>query len=567
MVQQEPSEVAELIGRSNRLGSDRRNTNYAGGNTSAKGTATDPVTGEPVELLWVKGSGGDLGTLTPAGLAVLRLDRLRALTGVYPGVRARGRDGGRVRLLPAWPGRGGGVRASRAWGGGVRASRARAGARPVHRHGHARAGGRAARGPSAPGLGDRVRHRGRRRGADRGVLRRPGRLGALAPPRVPARPGHRRTAPGQPRHDRRRTRRPRDHRVGRDQRRSARRTRWRSSTGAQRYLDEHGAGEPFGSEITGFGPLPAPAAPGPRRGAGAAAARPGQHRPAAGRATTPATPRCWISWPGASTRGWRRSAPPARTTSCAPRSRRWCWTCRRPRRWPRWPTGSASCTPPTGRPTGGTTSGTPRADSPPMRGADPAIVLVPGVGMFSFGADKQTARVAGEFYVNAINVMRGAESVSAYAPIGESEKFRIEYWELEEAKLRRRPRPKAAGGPGRPGHRGRVWHRAGHRAAAGRRGSVRGARRPGRRRGQAGGRGHRDRRRGRGRHRRRHRRGQHRRGVRRGGARVRRGGPGGQQRRPVGVQAAGRHHRGRLGHPARGDGARARSWCPARRPG
>ena len=63
-----------------------RNTNYAGGNTSAKGTATDPVTGEPVELMWVKGSGGDLGTLTEAGLAVLRLDRLRALAGVYPGV-------------------------------------------------------------------------------------------------------------------------------------------------------------------------------------------------------------------------------------------------------------------------------------------------------------------------------------------------------------------------------------------------------------------------------------------------------------------------------------------------
>src|SRR5205823_4519783 len=80
--------------------------------------------------------------------------------------------------------------------------------------------------------------------------------------------------------------------------------------------------------------------------------------------------------------------------------------------------------------------------SPPMRGADPAIVLVPGVGMFSFGADAQTARVAGEFYLNAINVMAGAESVSAYAPIPEREKFRIEYWELEEAKLRRRPKPK-----------------------------------------------------------------------------------------------------------------------------
>ncbi|HEY8590183.1 MAG TPA: class II aldolase/adducin family protein, partial [Naasia sp.] len=78
--------VAALIARSNRLGADPRNTNYAGGNTSAKGTDTDPVTGEQVELMWVKGSGGDLGTLTEPGLAVLRLDRLRALTGVYPGV-------------------------------------------------------------------------------------------------------------------------------------------------------------------------------------------------------------------------------------------------------------------------------------------------------------------------------------------------------------------------------------------------------------------------------------------------------------------------------------------------
>ena len=80
-----PPEVDALVGRSNRLGSDPRNTNYAGGNTSAKATVTDPVTGQPAELMWVKGSGGDLGTLTPAGLAVLRLDRLRALPGVYRG--------------------------------------------------------------------------------------------------------------------------------------------------------------------------------------------------------------------------------------------------------------------------------------------------------------------------------------------------------------------------------------------------------------------------------------------------------------------------------------------------
>src|SRR5205085_7397568 len=81
-------------------------------------------------------------------------------------------------------------------------------------------------------------------------------------------------------------------------------------------------------------------------------------------------------------------------------------------------------------------------DSPAIRGADPLVVLVPGVGMFSYGKDKQTARVAGEFYVNAINVMRGAEGLSTYAPIDEAEKFRIEYWALEEAKLQRMPKPK-----------------------------------------------------------------------------------------------------------------------------
>lgn len=79
------------------------------------------------------------------------------------------------------------------------------------------------------------------------------------------------------------------------------------------------------------------------------------------------------------------------------------------------------------------------SDSPAIRGSDPAIVLVPGIGMWSFGTDAHDARVAGEFYVNAINVMRGAESVSSYQPIDEAEKFAIEYWALEEAKLRRRP--------------------------------------------------------------------------------------------------------------------------------
>jgi rhamnulose-1-phosphate aldolase/alcohol dehydrogenase len=87
-----------------------------------------------------------------------------------------------------------------------------------------------------------------------------------------------------------------------------------------------------------------------------------------------------------------------------------------------------------------------RADSPKMRDANPVVYLVPGVGMITFAADKSTARIAGEFYVNAINVMRGAASVSTYRGLPEQEAFDIEYWLLEEAKLQRMPKPKALAG-------------------------------------------------------------------------------------------------------------------------
>lgn len=83
-----------------------------------------------------------------------------------------------------------------------------------------------------------------------------------------------------------------------------------------------------------------------------------------------------------------------------------------------------------------------RPDSPAMRDPYPVIILVPGVGMFSYAADKATARIAGEFYVNAINVMRGAEAIDEYVALPEQEAFDIEYWALEEAKLRRMPKPK-----------------------------------------------------------------------------------------------------------------------------
>jgi rhamnulose-1-phosphate aldolase/alcohol dehydrogenase len=87
-----------------------------------------------------------------------------------------------------------------------------------------------------------------------------------------------------------------------------------------------------------------------------------------------------------------------------------------------------------------------RADSPKLRDPNPVVFLVPGVGMMTFAADKATARIAGEFYVNAINVMRGASGVDRYVGLDEQEAFDIEYWLLEEAKLLRMPKPKSLAG-------------------------------------------------------------------------------------------------------------------------
>jgi len=86
------------------------------------------------------------------------------------------------------------------------------------------------------------------------------------------------------------------------------------------------------------------------------------------------------------------------------------------------------------------------ADSPPLRDADPVIILVAGYGLVSFAADKTTARLAAEYYTHALHVMRGAEAVGGYQGLAEDEAFRIEYWALEEAKLKRQPAPKALAG-------------------------------------------------------------------------------------------------------------------------
>ena len=86
------------------------------------------------------------------------------------------------------------------------------------------------------------------------------------------------------------------------------------------------------------------------------------------------------------------------------------------------------------------------SNSPPMRDPNPVVILYPGIGMFTFAKDKQTARVAAEFYINAINVMKGAEAISEYTSLPRQEAFNIEYWVLEEAKLQRMPKPKPLSG-------------------------------------------------------------------------------------------------------------------------
>ncbi|GAA0513308.1 rhamnulose-1-phosphate aldolase [Paractinoplanes deccanensis] len=408
--------VRELLERSNRLGADPRNTNYAGGNTSAKGSETDPVTGEPTELVWVKGSGGDLGTLTEKGLAVLRLDRLRALTRTYPGVE---REDEMVAAFDyCLHGRGGAAPSiDTAMHGLVEA--------PHVDHLHPDSGIAIATAADGPALtkeifGDRVlwvpwRRPGFQLGLDIAAVQRanPQAIGVILG-------GHGITA-------------------------------WGATSAeceansleiiktAERYLAEHGRPDPFGArKVTSL--------PDEARHRRAAEIFPylrglaSTDRPQVGHYTDSDVVLDFVNSERLEELGAKGTscpdhflrtkvkplildtAPDAPLEQVIERAKELHAAYREDYQayYDRHAT----------------------AESPAIRGADPAIVLVPGVGMFSFGANKQTARVAGEFYVNAINVMRGAESVSAYAPIDESEKFRIEYWALEEAKLQRMPKPK-----------------------------------------------------------------------------------------------------------------------------
>jgi rhamnulose-1-phosphate aldolase/alcohol dehydrogenase len=410
--------VAELLDRSHVLGADRRNTNYAGGNTSAKAEIRDPATGSPVEVMWVKGSGGDLGTLTAAGLCCVRVDRLRALQDVYPGVE---REDEMVALLDhCLVGKGGAAPSIDTPSHGL--------IETLHvDHLHPDAVIALATAVDGERLtrecfGDRVRWVPWRRpgwqlGLDCAAIQRehPETIGVVLG-------GHGLTTWGN----------------------SSQECQDRSLEAiatAQRFLDERGRPDPFGDVVAGWEPLPVD-----ERHRRAAALAPvirglcSTDGPVIGHyddsevvldfvardAVTRLVPlgtSCPDHFLRTKVRPLLLDTPADADLDTVVARLRELHTGYREEYAAYY---QRHATP----------------DSPPMRGADPAIVLVPGVGMFSFGRDSQTARIAGEFYVNAINVMRGAEAVSTYQPIPESEKFRIEYWSLEEAKLQRMPKPK-----------------------------------------------------------------------------------------------------------------------------
>ncbi|MFZ1062395.1 MAG: bifunctional aldolase/short-chain dehydrogenase [Acidimicrobiales bacterium] len=414
-----PREVIELLERSHRLGADPRNTNYAGGNTSTKALIADPVTGTDTEVMWVKGSGGDLGTLQEAGLAMLRIDRLRALVGVYPGPE---REDEMVAAFDfCMHGRGGAAPSiDTAMHGLVACSNVD--------HLHPDAGialATAADGErlTAQCFGETVvwvpwRRPGFQLGLDIAAIHEanPQAIGCILG-------GHGITAWGESSDE--------------CESRSLHIIRT-----AEEFLVKNGRPEPFGKVVEANKPL-AEAARRARaaeifpllRGLASTDTRQVGHYSDAevvldfvSRERMAELAALGTSCPDHFLRTKVRPMVvdlpgDAPLDALEARIRELHQDYRRDYRayYERYA----------------------NADSPPMRGADPAVVLVPGVGMFSFGRDKQTARVASEFYINAINVMHGAESVSTYAPISEAEKFRIEYWELEEQKLRRMAPPKA----------------------------------------------------------------------------------------------------------------------------
>ena len=410
--------VKELLERSNRLGANPKFTNYAGGNTSAKGSAIDPLTGDQVEVLYVKGSGGDLGTLTEKGLATLYLERLRGMTSVYRGLDYEDEMFGLFDFCAF--GRGGAAPSiDTAMHGLVD--------QPHVDHLHpdsiiALATSKDGRELTQKCFGDEIlwidwRRPGFELGLDISKIAKenPKAHGCVLG-------GHGLTTWGA----------------------TSKECEERSVDAilkAEKFIADTGKKDPFGKVISGRNPLAKA-----ERIAKAAKLAP------ALRGIASKDNRMVGSFTDSDVvldflNSEKLGELASKGTSCPDHFLRTKisplvidldssasleeiiarahelhveYRAKYTAYYKKYAT----------------------KDSPAIRGADPLIILVPGVGMFSYGKDKQTARVAGEFYVNAINVMRGAEAISTYSPISESEKFNIEYWELEEAKLRRLPKPK-----------------------------------------------------------------------------------------------------------------------------
>ncbi|HMG40929.1 MAG TPA: bifunctional rhamnulose-1-phosphate aldolase/short-chain dehydrogenase [Acidimicrobiales bacterium] len=416
------TEVEALLERSHALGADPRVTNHGGGNTSCKTSVDDPVTGEPTDVLVVKGSGGDLGTLTPEGLAWLRLDRVRAIEGAYRGPEHEDEVVGLFAHCGFGP----------------------AGAAPsIDTAMHALLDARhvdhlhpdAVIALAAAADGESLTKECFGREVAWVPWRRPGfELGLQLRALQHDNPGLRGVVLG-------------GHGLTTwaDTADGCRATSLAVIDQAERFIRERGRPDPFGELRPGYEPLP------------------GADRHALAARLAPHV-RGLCSTDGRVV-GRFTSDPAvldllARTE--APRLVQLGTSC--PDHFLRTKVRPLLLDLPRGTPFDELVAELRELhqayrddysayyarhagpDSPPMRGADPAIVLVPGVGMFSFGADARSARIAGEFYLNAVNVMRGAEALSTYAPIDEAEKFRIEYWALEEAKLRRLPPPRPLAG-------------------------------------------------------------------------------------------------------------------------
>ncbi|MEY4381408.1 MAG: hypothetical protein RJA92_788 [Bacteroidota bacterium] len=421
----EGDEVALLIYRSNLLGADLRLTNYGGGNTSCKAMAKNPLTGEATEVMWVKGSGGDIGTLTKSGLAALYVDRLRSLKNVYRGIE---HEDEMVELFNHCI--------------YDLASKAPSIDTPLHGflpfkhidHLH----------PDAA-ISIAAAKDGKKITQDlfAGKIgwvewQKPGfDLGLQLKQCLDENPGIKGIMLG-------------SHGLftwGDTAYESYLNTLDVVETCAQ-FLEDH-----TGKKGPVFGGSKMESLASPERLSQAAALAPvlrglcSSHTKMIGHFTDDARVLEFIN-----SNDLDRLAPLG--TSCPDHFLRTKISPLVLTLAPAQDLSDAAAVKTILTPAfeayramyANYYNSCKHNNSPAMRDANPVVILYPGVGMFTFAKDKQTARVAAEFYINAINVMRGAEAVSEYTSLPRQEAFNIEYWLLEEAKLQRMPKPKSLTG-------------------------------------------------------------------------------------------------------------------------